>query len=174
MKVKRQNYTLILQDLEEGRLDVGFMMLSDLPTGQDCFEWEEVGSCALVGVVNKNSSISGRKRLTFKDFDGQNIFFARPERSPNELSAIHELCLDNGVQPSAVHYVNSDVTAFINAEMGRGVTLGPELYYSDNSPRVSLIPVDNVQLKIGAVWCRNIDAKMKELIKTMLKYSNSE
>lgn len=174
VKVKRENYTLLLEDLQEGRLDVAFMMLSDLPMGQECFEWEEVDACTLVCVANKNSPLSGKKNISFEELNGQNIFLGRPEGSPGGISAIHELCREHGVCPGAVHYVNSDVTAFINVEMGRGITLGPELYYSDNSPKASLIPVENVRMKIGAVWCRDINWKMKEFIQAMLHYSNLE
>ena len=89
VKVKRENYTLLLEDLQEGRLDVAFMMLSDLPMGQECFEWEEVDACTLVCVATKNSPLSGKKNISFEELNGQNIFLGRPEGSPGGISAIH-------------------------------------------------------------------------------------
>ena len=75
--------------------------------------------------------------------------------------------MEHQVRPKSVRYVNSDVTAMVQVEIGQGVTLGPKLFYPEDSCRVRLIPFCEEQ-NIVAVWNKRDIEEVKKLIRDFL------
>lgn len=44
IRVKRENRALLLEDLQKKELDMAFLLETDIPEGQDCFETKKVGT----------------------------------------------------------------------------------------------------------------------------------
>ena len=170
IRVKRENRALLLEDLQKKELDMAFLLETDIPEGQDCFETKKVGTCPLVAVVHEKSPLAKLSAMTYDDLNGQRLIFGQPENSPQKQCGIHRLCVEHQVRPESVRYVNSDVTAVVQVEIGQGITLGPRLFYPEDNRRVRLIPFCEEQ-SIMAVWNKRDIEEVKKLIREFLNDS---
>ncbi len=169
IKVKRQNPALLLEDIQSKELDMAFILETDMPEGQDCFEVKEVSRCPLVAAVHEDNPLFGFETITYGDLNGQDLLFCLPEKSPQKHSGLHQLCVEHQVEAASVWYVNSDVTTVVQVSMGHGVTLGPKLFYPEYTPKVKLIPMRTEDLRIMAVWNKRDIAEVKERIRSLFR-----
>lgn len=169
VEVVRMNNTRLFEHINGEMVDLLFTLEEDIPEKRDLYEWKTVGTTPLVALIGKEHRLAGRREITAEDLCGETLFFNDPGGMLSREKWLVDFFSANGLDEMKVTLVNNDLTVAANAAGGRGIGLGPKCSFGNMENRVETVPVKNVEFQVAALWRKDQNANMKEMIHAVLE-----
>lgn len=163
IQISRKNYNSLLEELILGKQDLIFLPEDDLPGIQTDLEWTPVESFPYVAVIPENNLLYTKEYLDFEDLNHQNIYYADPRGMLSRISRFQHQCKLHNVNPYLIHFVNNDLTSFLNAELGLGIAVGLRMLFPEKGNQVKIINIRGTEVQIVALWSKNAAKSLKKL-----------
>ena len=169
VEVVRMNNTRLFEHMNGEMIDLLFTLEEDIPEKKDLYEWKRTGTTPLVALVGKQHRLNGQEHITAKNLQGECLYFNNPGGSLSREVWIEKFFKDNGLELAHLNLVNNDLTAAVNAAGGRGIALGPACAFGNLNDRGRMIPIDGIEFHIAALWRKDENSSIKEMIRAILE-----
>lgn len=117
-----------VDDLREGRLDVGFMLG---PVGEDALETEHVLDIELVAALPEAHPLADRDELSMKELSGERLILFSRKFHPRSYDYVVGCCREAGFEPDVLQrkepqlYSGSTTYRMVASGLGVGVVARP-------------------------------------------------
>lgn len=169
VEVVRMNNTRLFEHMNGEMIDLLFTLEEDIPQKRDLYEWKRTGTTPLTALIGKTHRLAEKSCVTAEDLRGEYLYFNNPGGSLSREKWIREFFEKNGLEQEKLNLVNNDLTAAANAAGGRGIALGPACAFGNLNDRVRMIPIDGIEFHIAALWRKDENSSIKEMIRAILE-----
>lgn len=169
IELLRMNYIRLLEHLNAGKADLIFTIETDMPEDMDNYEFKRVYESNYVAVVPIDHPLALRPSINFSQLSGYNIIFSEPNGVLTRQREIVRLIKLYNFKEENIFYVNNDLTAYLSAEHGHGIAIGPRGVYPAHNDRVRRIEINDMEFSIVALWNKNADPGIKNIIHSILE-----
>jgi DNA-binding transcriptional LysR family regulator len=143
--------------LQDGRLDLGFVVLGD--TAFEGLQHRVIERSRLMLAVPADSPLAGRRSVRLAEVAAQPFILQSPEANPPAYRQMLRLCAEAGFAPRAAQRANQAFTILKYVASGLGVGFVPEMAADLGIEGVALLPIADrslgAQTFLGVVWARS-------------------
>lgn len=146
IELLRRNSHEQLDDLREGRIDVGFLTS---PVPGEAFSHFPVQQDRYVAVVPETHPLAGAKRIRLAALQEESFVLGDSATWRHFNPHIHACCMAAGFLPRVVHETSSTDSIFGLVAANVGVTLYPERDLNHNRPGVKILELSDVTERLS-------------------------
>lgn len=169
IELLRMNYIRLLEHLNAGKADLVFSLDMDIPEDAQAYCSRELGKMRMVAVVSKDHPLAAQEEISFAQLVGERLIFSEPSGILSRQEKLEQMTKRYQLPPENIYYVNNDLTAYLHAEQGRGVAIGPRGVYPAHNKRVRRVDIRDLDYSVIALWRRDGDPKMLRSIHSILE-----
>lgn len=169
IEIFRMNNTRLFEHMNAEKIDLLFTLEKDIPLQKENYEWKIVDQVPLAVIYSNDHSLAKKEQIYPEDLNDQVIFFNNPGGALSRESWLISLLEKWNIYPKKLTFVNTDLTAAINAVGGLGIALGPACSFGKIPSRGKISNVESAFFEIAALWRKDERPGFKKLFYEILE-----
>ena len=169
IELLRMNYIRLLEHLNAGKADLVFTLELDMPEDMEPYCMELLGKMRMVAVIPWDNPLAEHSSIEFSQLSGERLIFSEPSGILSRQSKLEQLTNLYQFPPEQKYYVNNDLTAYLHAEQGRGIAIGPRGVYPAHNERVYRVDIRDLDYSVAALWKKDISEPQQDMIHSILE-----
>lgn len=169
VELLRMNYIRLLEHLNSGNADLLFTLETDLPEDGSDYCMKRLGKMRAVAVISREHSLAGEDCISFSQLSRERLILSNPSGILSRQSRLEQMAKLYQISPENIYYVNNDLTAYLHAEQGRGIAIGPRGVYPAHNSLVSRVDIRDMHYTSVALWRKNCEEAVQSMIHSVLE-----
>lgn len=169
LELLRMNYIRLLEHLNAGNADLMFTLEMDIPENSEDYCIRRLGKMPMVAVISREHPLASLPSIPFSRLSGERLLFSNPSGVLSRQEKLEQLAKLYQMPPENQYYVNNDLTAYLQAEQGRGIAIGPRGVYPSHNSRVCRIDIEDLDYTVTALWRKDSDEAIQQIIHSILE-----
>lgn len=141
----------------------------DIPEDAQAYCSRELGKMRMVAVIREDHPLAAREEISFAQLVGEKLIFSEPSGILSRQEKLEQLAKRYQLPPENIYYVNNDLTAYLHAEQGKGIAIGPRGVYPAHNRRVRRVDIRDLDYGVIALWRRDAEPKIRRSIHSILE-----